>query len=223
VFDSIACSYTEQGNVSDALEYLSKSSDIHRAHNPHHMARTQAIYAMTYLRAERPDEAMEALETCWRLQNLTEEQITQSRYPKHSGDIVLLSKIKYAQGLREEAQQLASRTISIRKGLFGDKGPRVADSMFIVARMLEADGEDVIAAKLLRTVVEISRGLSEMHGHLARSLWFLAEVESKMGNNNLADQLKAEAVNERDLIDGREAAEEDTDESFMNLVGWMLW
>lgn len=87
MLDSIACSYTEQGNFLEAFEYLSKSADIHRAHNPHHMARTQAIYAMTCLRAERPDEAMEALEACWRLQNLTEEQITQSRYPKRSGDI----------------------------------------------------------------------------------------------------------------------------------------
>lgn len=91
--------------------------------------------------------------------------------------------------------------------------------MFIVAHMLEADGEDIIAAKLLRNVVEISRGLSEMHSHLARFLWFLAKVEGKRGKISLANQLKAEAVNERDLIDGREAAEEDTDESFLNLVG----
>ncbi|KAJ5943337.1 Tetratricopeptide-like helical [Penicillium verrucosum] len=90
---------------------------------------------MTYLRAEQPGEALEALKKCWQLQNLTEEQIIDSKYPKHSGDIVLLARIKYAQGLKPEAQQLASMTISIRRGLFGDKGPRVADSMFLVARM----------------------------------------------------------------------------------------
>jgi hypothetical protein len=157
------------------------------------------------------------------MQNLTEEEITRSRYPKHSGDIVLLSRIKYAQGLKPEARQLASRTISIRKGLFGDKGPRVADSMFIVARMLEADGEDVLAAKLLRTIVEISRGVLEMQGHLARSLWFLATVEGKIGDNSRTEQLRIEARNERNKIDGREVADEDSDDSFMNLVGWMLW
>lgn len=223
VYESIACSYTELGEVSEAFEYLSKAAAIHRTHNPLHMARTEAIYAMTYLRAGQPAEALTALHRCWRLQGLDEEQIAHSRYPKHSGDIVLLSRIKYAQGLKQEAQTLASRTISIRKGLFGDKGPRVADSMFQVACMLEADNEDVLAAKLLRTVVEISRSVPEMQGHFARSLWFLAVVESKMGDNNAAEGLRTEARRERDKIDGREAKDEDTDDAFMNLVGWMLW
>jgi hypothetical protein len=44
-----------------------------------------------------------------------------------------------------------------------------------------------------------------------------------MGNDNLDTQLKTDAINERGRIDGREAAEEDRDDSSMNLVGWMLW
>lgn len=223
VYDSIACSYTELGMVSEAFQYLSKAADIHHAHNPLHMARTKAIYAMTHLRAGQPQEALESLMCCWQLQGLTEEQIINSKYPKHSGDIVLLARIKYAQGLKQEAQQLASRTISIRRGIYGDKGPRVADSMFLVARMLEAGGEEVLAAKLLRAVVEISQDVIEMQGHLARSLWFLAVVEDKMGDKHKAEQLRLEAKNERDKICGKEVFGEDTDESFMNLVGWMLW
>lgn len=101
VYDSIACSYTEIGDVSQAFEYLSKAADIHHAHNPLRMARTQAIYAMTYLRAGQPDKALAALTECWRLQNLTEEQISASKYPKHSGDIVLLARIRYAQGQKK--------------------------------------------------------------------------------------------------------------------------
>lgn len=223
IYDSIACSYTELGMVSEAFEYLSKATKIHHAHNPLHMGRTEAIYTMTYLRAGKPQEALESLKSCWQLQGLTEEQVIHSKYPKHSGDIVLLARIKYKLGLREEAQQLASRTISIRRGIFGDKGPRVADSMFLVARMLEADDETVLAAKLLRAVIEASEDVVEMQGHLARSLWFLAEVEDKLGDKHKAEQLRMEAKSARDRIRGKETFGEDTNESFMNLVGWMLW
>lgn len=223
IYDSIACSYTELGIVSEALEYLSKAANIHHAHNPLQMGRTKAIYAMTYLRAGQPQEALESLKCCWKLQELTEEQVIHSKYPKHSGDIVLLARIKYALGLKEEAQQLASRTISIRRGIFGDKGPRVADSMFLVARMLEADGKTVLAAKLLLAVVEASEDVIEMQGHLARSLWFLAVVEDKLGDKYKAEQLRMRAKSVRDRTYGKETFGEDTDESFMNLVGWMLW
>lgn len=44
-----------------------------------------------------------------------------------------------------------------------------------------------------------------------------------MGDDGRAEQLRTEARNERDKIDGREATNEDSDDSFMNLVGWMLW
>ncbi|KAA8650149.1 tetratricopeptide repeat protein [Aspergillus tanneri] len=205
VYDSIACSYTEQGNVVDAFEYLLKAVNIHNANNPLLMARTQAIYAMTYLRAGQPDKALIALQHCWHLQDLTEEQVIQSKYPKHSGDIILLARIKYAQGLKEEAQQLASRTISI------------------LSRMLEADDENVLAARLLGEIVEMSRGVPEMQGHLARSLWFLAIVEDKMGESSTAEPLKAEAKNARNKICGNEGMNDIGNDSFMNLVPWMLW
>jgi tetratricopeptide (TPR) repeat protein len=223
VYDSIACSYTEQGMVTEAFRYLSKAAAIHNAHNPLHMARTYAIYAMTHLRAEQPDEALGALKKCWQLQNLTEEQIIDSKYPKHSGDIVLLARIKYAQGLKQEARELASRTIPIRRGLYGDKGPRVADSMFLVARMLVAADENVQAANILRSIVDISRDASEMQGHLARALWFLGIAERRLGNAVSAEQLGVEALNERRKLGERGSLSEDNDHCFESLVGWMLW
>ncbi|KAM5466968.1 hypothetical protein MauCBS54593_005587 [Microsporum audouinii] len=223
VYDSIAYSYAEQGKVDDALYYLQKAGDIHNENDPLRMGRTQAIYALTYLRAGRPGDSLNALHHCWKLQNLTEEQVLLSKYPKHSGDIILLSRIKYAQGLKEEAQQLALKTIGIRQGLYGDKGPRVADSTFIVARMLEAEDENTLAAKLLRSVIKMSKGIPEMQAHLARSLWFLSRVEYKIGNNSMAEELKMGAREEQNKIRGREGVDEDTDASFMSLAPWMLW
>jgi hypothetical protein len=102
---------------------------------------------------------------------MTEEEIAQSRYPKHSGDIILLARSYYMQNKKEEALQLASKTITIRKGNLGSKGPRVADSMFIVAGMLQEIGKDALAMKLFREIIDMALGMIEMQGHLARALW----------------------------------------------------
>ncbi|KAF4611320.1 hypothetical protein G7Y89_g15693 [Cudoniella acicularis] len=137
VYDSIACAYTEIGNVPQVLSTLETAKAIHMSNDPTYMARRLAIYAMIYLQAGKADEALLALRGCWELQGMTETQIAASRYPKHSGDIVLLARIYHMlEGRNEEALQLASKTILIRKGILGNKGPRVADSMFIVAGML---------------------------------------------------------------------------------------
>ncbi|KAI9853128.1 MAG: hypothetical protein M1824_001541 [Vezdaea acicularis] len=219
VYDSIACAYTEIGDVVKAFEYLDKAKDIHFSNDPNSMARTSAIYAMTYLRAGQPDQALKALQKCWELQGLTEEQIAVSRYPKHSGDIVLLARIYHAQGNTEAALQLASKSITIRKGVLGSKGPRVADSMFLVASILREGGKQALATKLLRDIIDMSEGMVEMRGHMARALWTLGMT----GENGEVEELKQKAKEVRHTIQGREAEDEDTDEAFSKLVGWMLW
>ncbi|KAI1429008.1 hypothetical protein F5Y12DRAFT_782253 [Xylaria sp. FL1777] len=225
VYDSIACSLAEIGNVVEATEYLDKAMAIHLAHDPLKRGRTEAIRPLTFLRAGQSDKSLEALQTCWGLQGLTQEQVEASDYPKHSGDIVLLARIYWMQGEKERAQELMSRTISIRRGLFGQHGgPRVADSIFQLSRMLQERDENVLAAKLLNEIINISGGAVEMRGHLARSLWFLATVEHKLGSpDRRCDELRERARQERSRIIGREGVDEDTDESFMSLVSWMLW
>jgi tetratricopeptide (TPR) repeat protein len=114
VYDSIACAYTEIGDTSKAFAYLDKAKAIHLANDPDRMARTSAIYAVTYLRAGQPGEALKATRKCWELQGLTEEQIAASQYPKYSDDIALLARIYHAQSDIEAALQLASKSITIR-------------------------------------------------------------------------------------------------------------
>lgn len=237
VYDSIACSYTELGNTEKAFEYLDKSVKIHEAHDPQCMARTSAVMAMTYLRAGKPDQALEALTHCWQLQGKTESQIARSKYPKHSGDIVLLSRIQYAQGKKESAIELASKSITIRRGILGERGPRVADSMYLVAGMLRAEGKQTLATKLLGEIVEASQGLVEMEGHLARALWSLGGLEEELGNFAEARALKTRAQEVRcRILRSSEQDEEDSsedkgqefevvevDEEFQRLVGYMLW
>lgn len=83
VYDSIACSYTEQGNVGGVFEYLSKAVEIHNSNDPLQMGRTKAIYAMMHLRAEQPEEPLAALQRCWQLQGMTTRTNHPVQEPTH--------------------------------------------------------------------------------------------------------------------------------------------
>lgn len=225
IYDSIACSYTEIGKTELAMEYLAKATAIHNINDPKKMSRTEAIRAMAFLRAGKPNEALDALHKCWELQNLSEEQVAISKYPKHSGDIVLLARINSALGNASAGQQLAARALSIRRQIFGQNGgPRVADSLFILSRMLEEKHEHVLSAKLLREIIDMSHGVPEMKGHLARALWFLAQSEEKLddkGDNWTEIREKAKKV--RREIDSKEGADVDSNDGYIALVSWILW
>ncbi len=50
---------------------------------------------MTYLRPEEPDKSLEKVQTYWALLGLTQDDVIKSKYPKQSGDIVLMSRIRW--------------------------------------------------------------------------------------------------------------------------------
>ena len=63
-----------------------------------------------------------------------------------------------------------------------------------------------------------------MRPHLARAFWLSARMEAKMdGHEDDVAELSKRAREVRDVIEGREWPDEDTDEGFMRLVSWMLW
>jgi hypothetical protein len=67
---------------------------------------------------------------------------------------------------KKEGLQLASQSISLRRGIFGSKGPRVADSISLVSQMMAERGQHTVAPKMLREVVDMSLSMGEMHGQL---------------------------------------------------------
>ena len=224
--NSIACCYTEMGDTDQAFHWLDRATAIHNARDPSQLARTLAIRAMTCLRAKQTEAALAALSECWRLQGMMQADIEKSPYPKHSGDIMLLSRIYWSQGKKQEARELASRTITIRKGVFGeDCGPRVADSLFTVATMsLELEGSLTLASELLREITSMNGEAQEMKGHLARAYWWRAELEATLGaDDGVVNELRQKAREARQLMKGKEWPDEDTNQGFMRLVGWMLW
>ncbi|ELQ32324.1 hypothetical protein OOU_Y34scaffold01189g6 [Pyricularia oryzae Y34] len=224
VYDSIACSYTEIGDMPNAFDFIERATAIHLAHDPQHMARTDAIRAMACLRDCRPSEALQALQKCWKLQSLSQQEIEQSRYPKHSGDVMLLARILWALEERSTGRELASRAVSIRRGIFGENGgPRVADSLFHLALMLSEDGEHVLSAKLLREITQMDVGMKEIKPHQARAFWFLAKEEGKIGTRqDLCEDLKRQAKTAYQALKHGQTFD-DSDQAYMNLVSWMLW
>jgi hypothetical protein len=135
---------------------------------------------------------------------------------------VLLSRIEAAKGNKELALQLVSMTISIRKDIHGIKGPRVADSMYIAVGMSRDEGNDAVAAKMLRETVDMARGMLEMRPQVSRTLWTLGRIEDDFGNTLEADRLKAETKEVRSQIEGREGTDEDSEAGFASIVTWLL-
>jgi hypothetical protein len=114
----------------------------------------------------------------------------------------------------------------MRKRTYGQAGgPRVADSLFTLARMLDETGDHVLAAQALQGVLEMCEtNAPEMRAHRARAFWFLAGVEPKLhSDEETVGALKARAREARAEIEEREWEDEDSDEGFLRLVGWMLW
>uniref|UniRef100_A0A8H7N3A0 DUF7779 domain-containing protein n=1 Tax=Bionectria ochroleuca TaxID=29856 RepID=A0A8H7N3A0_BIOOC len=180
VCDSVACSYSEIGDTDSAFKYLQRATDIHNSHDHTGMTRTLAIKAMTYLRAGKPDESLAAIFKCWQLQGKTQEEIENSPYPKHSGDIMRLSRIYWQQGKKKPAQELTSHALKMRRGTFGESGGPRVDSLSALARILEDFEEYAHAAQLFRQIVTISGDTPDMRPHLARAYWFLANVEAQI-------------------------------------------
>ncbi|CAP73125.1 uncharacterized protein PODANS_2_5400 [Podospora anserina S mat+] len=71
------------------------------------------------LRMGRPDEAEEMLARCPSLKDFTDETFLSTGNPRFSGDMVLLSRIRLAQGRTSEALRLASKALAFRRGFIG--------------------------------------------------------------------------------------------------------
>lgn len=91
------------------------------------------------LRMGRPDEAEEMLARCPSLKDSTDETFLNTGNPRFSGDMVLLSRIRLAQGRPTDALRLASKALAFRRKLLGNR-LKACDSQYDVASMLLKEG-----------------------------------------------------------------------------------
>ncbi|KAK0645828.1 hypothetical protein B0T16DRAFT_457821 [Cercophora newfieldiana] len=229
ILDSIALCLLEVGDVAGAFQALQWAMPIHRTHNSDRMAHPHFVRAMVYLRSGNPSRALEELSDSWASRGTTQEEIEAGSDPERSSDVLLLAKIYWAQGKSEEAEALARKSICMRKAIaLSTRGEvrgrmRVAESNFMLGLMHIEEGKMSSAEGFLQRVVKESRGYSDMGGHMARSLWLLANVASCNGSTEKeVETLRKRARVERSRTRGREWEDEDTDEGFMRLASQVL-
>ena len=93
------------------------------------------------LRIGRPNDAEEMLSRCPSLKDFSDQTFLETGNPRFSGDMVLLSRIRLAQGRPAEAIRLASKALAFRRKLLGNR-LKTCDSQYDVACMLVKDGHE---------------------------------------------------------------------------------
>lgn len=76
---------------------------------------------------------------CPSIQGLSDESFLKTGNSRSSGNMVLLSRIRRAQGRSTEALKLASEALEFRRSLLGNR-LKTCDSQYDVASMLLDDG-----------------------------------------------------------------------------------
>lgn len=91
------------------------------------------------LRMGKPNEAEDIMRKCPALKDFTDESFINTGNPRYVGNMVLLSRIRLAQGSLDDAMRLASKALTFRQKLHGNR-LKTCDSLYDVADMLVRQG-----------------------------------------------------------------------------------
>jgi len=136
---NIALAYTEIGELELAYTTHEQAINLRLKAKSNRIGNSYSNMASLLLRLGRPDEAEEILARCSSLKDFTDETFLSTGNPRFSGDMVLLSRIRRAQGQPTEALRLASKTLAFRRELLGNR-LKTCDSQYDVESMLLNDG-----------------------------------------------------------------------------------
>ncbi|KAK9435537.1 hypothetical protein VB005_10336 [Metarhizium brunneum] len=170
----------------------------------------------------RPEEAEQSLAKCPGLKDFSDETFLSTGNPRFSGDMVLLSRIRLAQGRLPDALRLASKALEFCRKLLGNR-LKTCGSQYDVASMLLKDGHIISAMQLLQDVVGISETFVEGDGQRARALYTLSKVYAvrDMLAESTACREKVVTLSSFLRLDLKDALFEE--EEFSKLYLWMLW
>ncbi|KAL8736413.1 MAG: hypothetical protein Q9166_000205 [cf. Caloplaca sp. 2 TL-2023] len=137
--------------------------------------------------------------------------------------MVLLARIRERQGRFEEATSLASKALSFRQKLLGNR-LKTCDSLYQVAGILNMRGNVASAIDLLNECVTISQSLPEGEGQLARAWYKLHTLYAQEGKIKQSEEAEDKArASRKKILRGSELVEDDSEESYDRLNLWMLW
>lgn len=138
--NNLALAHTEMGSLTVAHALHEEAISLRLAANSPRIGNSYSNMSSLLLRMGRPDEAEEMLARCPSLKDFTDETFLATGNPRFSGDMVLLSRIRLAQGRRGEALRLATKALAFRRGLLGNR-LKTCDSLYDVAGMLWVEGK----------------------------------------------------------------------------------
>lgn len=141
--------------------------------------------------------------------------------------MVLLSRIKFEQGLVDESLRFASKALTFRKSCLGER-LKVCDSLHQVAVLLHRSDNTGLAVQLLEECIKISRGLAPIEGvgHQARANYKLSQMLGELGKKReSAGYLEMAGFLRESLtiINSEISSAEAGPSSFERIVPWMLW
>ncbi|KAH0598669.1 hypothetical protein MHUMG1_03973 [Metarhizium humberi] len=163
----------------------------------------------------RPEEAEQSLAKCPALKDFSDETFLSTGNPRFSGDTVLLSRIRLAQGRLPDALRLASKALEFRRKLW-QTAQNVRFSVRCSVYAIER-------RQLLQAVVGISETFVEGDGQRARAWYTLSKVYAVRDMLAESTACREKAVALRSLLrpDLKDAPFEE--EEFSKLCLWMLW
>ncbi|KAJ5173639.1 uncharacterized protein N7500_001570 [Penicillium coprophilum] len=224
---NLGLAFTEMGQLDKAYEYLQQSIDIRLLHKSDRIGNSYSNMASLLLKMGKPDDAEAMLKSCPSLKDFSDETFLKTGNPRFSGDMVLLSRIRVAQGLSDEALRFASKALSFRKECLSQR-LKVCDSLYQVSVLLHEGGNLGLAHQLLEECIKISEALPQAEGvgHLARANYKMSQVLHDLGKHKESTMHLEKAVNIRDelrKLDGDYVLVNGADADFDDLVPWMLW
>ncbi len=133
--NNIALAYTEMGELELALAKHQEAISLRLTANSDRIGNSYSNMSSLLLRMAKPDDAEEMLARCPSLKDFTDETFIRTGNPRFSGDMVLLSRIRVAQGRTDDALRLASKALEFRQELLGNR-LKTCDSLYDVASLL---------------------------------------------------------------------------------------
>ena len=139
--NNIALAYTETNELDLAYKAHEEAISLRLAANSDRIGNSYSNMSSLLLRIGRPNDAEEMLSRCPSLKDFSDQTFLETGNPRFSGDMVLLSRIRLAQGRPAEAIRLASKALAFRRKLLGNR-LKTCDSQYDVACMLVKDGHE---------------------------------------------------------------------------------
>lgn len=137
--NNIALAYTEMDELQLAYEAHEEATRLRLEANSDRVENSYSNMSCLLLRMGKPDEAEEMMARCRSLEGLTDEAFLATGNPRYSGNMVVLSRIRLQQGRTKDALRLATKALSFRRKLLGNR-LKTCDSMYDVACMLLQEG-----------------------------------------------------------------------------------